>query len=129
LKFTLHKHESLLWKRVESVLFEVLPLPRTLSLPPRKRKPKDIEHIKRLCDIYYQGPPVTSSDIQNARIHEIYIIDVDRLRVQEMDPEAYMKRALHKGVIFTLKDEAAINLLRTTEEKREDEKLDYYTKQ
>ncbi len=106
----------------------VLPLPRTLALPPRKRTPRDIEHIKKLCDFYYQNPPVTISDIQNARIHEIYIIDVDRLRVQGMDPEAYMKRALHKGVIFTLKDEAVIDQLKIVEEKRDDERLDYYTK-
>jgi hypothetical protein len=105
----------------------VLPLPRTLALPPRKRTPRDMEHIKNLCDLYYQNPPVTTNEILNARIHEIYIIDVDRLKVQAMDPDAYMKRALHKGVIFTLKDEAIIDRLKTAEQGRDDEKLDYYT--
>ncbi len=106
----------------------VLPLPRTLALPPRERKSKDIDQIKSLCDVYYQNPPVTVTEIQNARIHEIYIIDVDRLRVQEMDPETYMKRALHKGVVFTAKDEALIDRLKPSEHIRTDEKLDYYTK-
>jgi hypothetical protein len=87
-----------------------------------------MEHIKNLCDLYYQNPPVTANEILNARIHEIYIIDVDRLKVQAMDPDAYMKRALHKGVIFTLKDEALIDRLKTAEQGRDDEKLDYYTK-
>jgi hypothetical protein len=106
----------------------VLPLPRTLALPPRKRTLKDIEQIKSLCDGYYQNPPVTVTDIQNARIHEIYIIDVDRLRVQEMDAEAYMKRALHKGVVYTGKDEDLIDKLKPPKQTRNDEKLDYYTK-
>jgi hypothetical protein len=106
----------------------VLPLPRTLALPPRKRTPRDMEHIKNLCDLYYQNPPVTTNEILNSRIHEIYIIDVDRLKVQAMDPDTYMKRALHKGVIFTLKDEAIIDRLKTAEQGRDDEKLDYYTK-
>jgi len=106
----------------------VLPLPRTLSRPPRKRTLEDIEHIKNLCDLYYQNPPVTENEIRNARIHEIYIIDVDRVKVQEMDPETYMKRATQKGVLFTVKDEVVIARLKASEKRREDEKLDFYTK-
>jgi hypothetical protein len=77
----------------------ILPFPRALAKPPRKRTPKEIEAIKKLCDKYYHNPPVTEEDIQNARIQEIYIIDVDQAKVQEIDPEAYMKRALHRGVL------------------------------
>jgi hypothetical protein len=82
----------------------ILPLPRTLTLPPRNRTEQEIDEIKNLCDWYYQNPPVTEEDVRNARIHEIYIIDVDRTAVKAMDPEAYMKRALHKGVIFSLNE-------------------------
>jgi hypothetical protein len=78
----------------------ILPFPRALAKPPRKRTPKEIDAIKKLCDKYYQNPPVTEEEIQNARIQEIYIIDVDQAKVQEIDPEAYMKRAIHKGLIF-----------------------------
>jgi len=78
----------------------ILPFPRALAKPPRKRTPKEIAAIKKLCDKYYQNPPVTEEEIQNARIQEIYIIDVDQAKVQEIDPEAYMKRAIHKGLIF-----------------------------
>jgi len=77
----------------------VLPFPRALAKPPRKRTPEEIEAIKKLCDKYYHNPPVTEEEIQNARIQEIYIIDVDQAKVQEIDPEAYMKRALHRGVL------------------------------
>jgi hypothetical protein len=78
----------------------ILPFPRALAKPPRKRTSEEIKAIKKLCDKYYQNPPVTEEEIQNARIQEIYIIDVDQAKVQEIDPEAYMKRALHRGLIF-----------------------------
>jgi hypothetical protein len=107
----------------------ILPLPRTLSAMPKKRTPKDVRRIKNLCNLYYQNPPVTEKEIQNATIHEIYIIDVDRMKVQEMDPETYMKRALHKGVIFRVKDDAIIERLKASGKRRDDEKLDYYARQ
>jgi hypothetical protein len=78
----------------------VLPFPRALAKPPRRRTAEEIESIKNLCDRYYNNPPVTKDDICNARIQEIYIIDVDQAKVQEIDPEAYMKRAFSKGLIY-----------------------------
>jgi hypothetical protein len=77
----------------------ILPFPRTLAKPPRNRSEQEIEQIKNLCDAYYQKPPVTVEEIRNARIHEIYIIDVDRTQVQEIDPEAYLRRAMQKGIV------------------------------
>ena len=77
----------------------ILPFPRALAKPPRKRTSEEIDAIKKLCDKYYQNPPVTEEEIKNARIQEIYIIDVDQAKVQEIDPEAYMKRALHRGLL------------------------------
>jgi hypothetical protein len=78
----------------------MLPFPRALAKPPRKRTYEEIQAIKKLCDSYYQNPPVTEEEVCNARIQEIYIIDVDKAKVQEIDPEAYMKRALHRGLLF-----------------------------
>ncbi len=107
-------------------LHYILPLPRTLTLPPRRRTSEDVEQIKNLCDWYYQNPPVTEDGILNARIHEIYVIDVDRTIVHEMDPEVYMKRALHKGVIFTLKEEHLTEHPKQFPPPRPSEKLDKY---
>ena len=78
----------------------ILPFPRALSKPPRNRTDQEIMQIKKLCDAYYQKPPVTIEEIRNARIHEIYIIDVDWTKVQEIDPEAYLKRAIQKGIVY-----------------------------
>ena len=74
----------------------VLSFPNALAKPPRKRSLTEVAYVKNLCDLYYHKPPVTKEDILNARIQEIYIIDVDRGKVLEIDPEAYMKRAPHK---------------------------------
>jgi hypothetical protein len=78
----------------------ILPFPRALAKPPRNRTDQEIMQIKKLCDAYYHKPPVTQEEIRNARIHEIYIIDVDRAKVQEIDPEAYLKRAIQKGIVY-----------------------------
>jgi hypothetical protein len=78
----------------------ILPFPHALAKPPRNRTDQEIEQIKALVDAYYQKPPVTLEEIKNARIHEIYIIDVDRVNVQEIDPETYLKRAMQKGVVY-----------------------------
>ncbi len=78
----------------------ILPFPRTLAKPPRNRTEQEIQQIKKLCDAYYQKPPVTIEEIRNARIQEIYIIDVDHAKVQEIDPETYLKRAIQKGIIY-----------------------------
>lgn len=78
----------------------ILPFPRALAKPPRNRTNQEIMQVKRLCDAYYQKPPVTLEEILNARIQEIYIIDVDRAKVQEIDPEAYLRRAIQKGIIY-----------------------------
>jgi len=78
----------------------ILPLPSTLAKPPRSRSDQEINQIKALVDAYYQKPPISVDEIKNARIQEIYIIDVDHGKVQEIDPEAYLSRAMQKGVIY-----------------------------
>lgn len=78
----------------------ILPFPHALAKPPRNRTDQEIAQIKKLVDAYYHKPPVTVEEIRNARIQEIYIVDVDHLKVQEIDPEAYLKRAIQKGINF-----------------------------
>lgn len=78
----------------------ILPFPRTLAKSPRNRTDQEINEVKRLCDAYYHKPPVTMEEIRNARLHEVYIIDVDRVNVQEIDPETYLKRAMQKGMTY-----------------------------
>jgi hypothetical protein len=78
----------------------VLPFPRALAKPPRNRTDQEITQIKKLCDAYYQKPPVSFEEIRNARIQEIHIIDVDNAKVHEIDPEAYLKRAIKRSLVY-----------------------------
>lgn len=65
-----------------------------LIKPPRYRTGSEIKEIKALCDLYYSNPPVNVEEIRNARLHAIYIIDVDRCSVRETDPNNYIEKAL-----------------------------------
>jgi hypothetical protein len=43
--------------------------------------------------MYYTNPPVTLEEIRNARIHSIYVVDVEKIRVKEWDIHEYMGKA------------------------------------
>ncbi|MGQ9468863.1 MAG: hypothetical protein ACUVTD_03430, partial [Nitrososphaerales archaeon] len=68
----------------------ILQIPEVFQKPPRYRKVDEIFKVKALCDRYYKNPPVSFDEIKNARLHAIYIIDVDRAVIREIDPEAYI---------------------------------------
>jgi hypothetical protein len=70
----------------------VLQFSPVFFVPPRERKPDDLWAIKSLCDLYYVNPPVTVKEVKDARIHAVYIIDVDEAAVREIEPETYAKR-------------------------------------
>jgi len=70
----------------------VLQFPLTFTQPPRARKKEDLVAIKNLCDLYYKNPPVSLEEVKDARIHVVYIIDVDGVAIREVEPEAYAKR-------------------------------------
>ena len=77
-----------------------MPIPPTLLEPPRARKKNDIENIKALCDLYYSNPPVSLEEIRNARIHAVYVLDVEKGIVEETDPSTYadMVRPMLYGI-------------------------------
>jgi hypothetical protein len=66
----------------------VLPIPPTLLNVPRNRTLEELKKVKALCDLYYSQPPVSLEEVKNARLHSIYIIDVDSLCSRETDPES-----------------------------------------
>lgn len=73
-----------------STPYYIMQIPPSLTKPPRFRRDEEISHIKDLCDQYYSNPPVTHEEIRNARLHSIYIIDVDNVNVLEWDVSEYM---------------------------------------
>jgi len=69
----------------------VLPIPEIFMKPPRNRKAAEIKRVKELCDKYYKNPPISPGEIQNARLHAVYIINIDDANVNELDPEGYQE--------------------------------------
>lgn len=70
----------------------LMQIPTTLTKPPRYRTSKEVEDTKNLCDMYYSHPPVSLEEIRNARVHSIYIINVDEVMVREMDLSNYTEK-------------------------------------
>lgn len=74
--------------------YYIIQIPPALSKPPKSRSPEELQGIKSLCDLYYRKPPVSLDETRNARLHAIYIIDVDRGTVREMDPGTYTEQTV-----------------------------------
>ena len=72
--------------------YYLLQIPDILVKPPRDRTKEDLKYLKTLCDLYYKNPPVSLDEIRNARIHTIYIIDVDGTSKMEVDPVTYLEK-------------------------------------
>lgn len=82
--------------------YYVLQLLPVFLEPPRARGLGEILKAKKLCDTYYRKPPIALEDIRNARLHTIYVIDVDEGLVREVDPEAYWEVLAAWGCSLTL---------------------------
>ena len=72
--------------------YYLLQIPDILVKPPSDRTKEDLKYLKTLCDLYYKNPPVSLDEIRNARIHTIYIIDVDGISIREVDPVTYLEK-------------------------------------
>jgi hypothetical protein len=85
----------------------ILSIPRVFGRPPRYRKRDEVERVKLLCDRYYRNPPVSVDEIQAARLHMIYIINIDDGKIIEMDIESYFEAI---GSMVSLSNSRVANL-------------------
>ena len=69
----------------------LLPIPALFSTPPRSRGFEDTKKLKSLCDLYYKSPPLEIQEILDARLHMIYVINVDEGKVIETDVDSYFR--------------------------------------
>ena len=76
-----------------STPYYIMQVPSSLIKPPRFRTPEEVESLKHLCDKYYRNPPVSLEEIRNARLHSIYVVDVDNTSIREWDVNEYMGKA------------------------------------
>jgi len=79
---------------IASPLYQVLPIPPLFLKPPRVREREELEVTKKLCDRYYDNPPIALQEIAAGRLHSLLFIDVDNGIVREVDPETYGESVL-----------------------------------
>ncbi len=70
----------------------ILQVPRVLLKPASRRKPAEIQLLKRLCDRYYKTPEIAVEKLSKMRLHAIYLINVDLLEVKRLSPRKYLER-------------------------------------
>jgi len=71
--------------------YSILPIPDIFSKPSRYRGEEEIRRVEALCNLYYSKPPITFEQIRDARLQSIHIVDVDRAKTREIDPESYQE--------------------------------------
>jgi hypothetical protein len=76
-----------------SPIHYIMQIPPSLTKPPRFRTYEEVEQLKVLCDTYYSNPPVTKEEIRNARLHSVYVVDVDNVDIREWEVNEYMGKA------------------------------------
>jgi hypothetical protein len=70
----------------------ILWIHQALVETPHNRTAKEIKEIKSLCDLYYSNPPIKNEEIINARIHTVYIVDVDNVEIRETEPAFFVEK-------------------------------------
>jgi len=69
----------------------ILPVPKLFLKSPGERTVDEIKKIKTLCDRFYKNPPIEYDDILNARLHSIYLINIDKGFAKQLDPCSYLE--------------------------------------
>ena len=69
----------------------LLPIPKLFLIPPNSRDTAEVNKIKKMCDHFYKNPPIDFDEILNARLHSIYLINIDKNFAKELDPCSYME--------------------------------------
>lgn len=68
----------------------ILPIPKLFLKPPSDRKMEEVQRIKNLVDRFYKNPPIEIEDILNARLHSVYLINIDKGFAKQLDPYTYL---------------------------------------
>jgi len=68
-----------------------LDVPEFFVTPPRDRSLEEANRIKTVTDVRYNKPSISIQELLQARLHMIFVIDVDSATIREEDPETYVK--------------------------------------
>ncbi len=67
----------------------MLPISKLFLAQPSDRPHSEIKKIKAHCDLFYKNPPIEFDDILNAKLHSIYLINIDKGFAKQMEPSSY----------------------------------------
>ncbi|MBD3407586.1 MAG: hypothetical protein GF411_15825 [Candidatus Lokiarchaeota archaeon] len=79
-------------------VYHLLQVPYTLLKEPGLRRKGELFQLKRLCDQYYQDPPITYEDLKKAELDRIFLMNVDDLEVTSLSSDLYLELLLDLGV-------------------------------
>jgi hypothetical protein len=71
----------------------VLDFPKFFVMLPNTRSAKEAAEIKKMTDVRYDRPPISVEELMLAKLHSVFIVDVDSATTQEVDPVQYYKAA------------------------------------
>lgn len=71
----------------------VLDLPGFFVKPPRSRTREEADEVKGLTDVTYNKPPISIDELMHARLHTVFLVDVDSATTQRLDPDTYVRTA------------------------------------
>lgn len=71
----------------------VLDIPPFFARPLREMTGEEAAEIKALTDIHYKKLPITLDELMHARLHSVFVADVDSATTREIDPETYLETA------------------------------------
>ncbi len=71
----------------------ILDIPGFFMKPPRNRTREEAMEVKALTDVRYNKPAISVEELMYARLHTIFLVDVDSATTQELDPDTYFRNA------------------------------------
>lgn len=80
--------------------FHILQLPYIVFLPPEERLNWGIEYFKSLIDAYYRRPPVELEELLTAKLHYVYVVLVDALKLVELTAREYFVTFVERPAIL-----------------------------
>jgi hypothetical protein len=67
----------------------LLDFPTFFMKPTRSRTAEEASEVKALTDRFYDSPPISVEEFLGAKLHSVFVIDVEEATVTEKDPESY----------------------------------------
>ncbi|MBN2228658.1 MAG: hypothetical protein JW779_03620 [Candidatus Thorarchaeota archaeon] len=80
--------------------YHVLQIPNTMFERVGHRDDEELAKLKELCDAQYFTPPVLYDELATSEIQGIFIVNVDKMKVLEVDPQKYRYTVIQaEGII------------------------------